>query len=306
VIDFRYHIVSIVAVFMALAVGIVLGSGPLKDDISGFLEDRTQQLAQEKVALQNDISALRADISASEEFATIAQPVLVDGLLTGRVVAIVVLPDVDGGQVDAVEDAVDAAGGSVGERVTIEPAWFDPERSEILSRVADTLTRGGRDEDTYELAGQVLAEALLAPGGRPVGQPSTDDAVGVLAALENEAFIAADEDEVTRGDTAIVVGPSGVIAGADVALPPLLAALDDVGVGTVLTAPQGSDDPAGVIGVLRSSREDGVVSSEDRVETVTGVTVTIAALAEQVAGGVGHYGTGQGADGPAPDPFPRG
>jgi len=306
VIDFRYHIVSIVAVFMALAVGIVLGSGPLKDDISGFLEDRTQQLAQEKVALQNDISALRADISASEDFATIAQPVLVDGLLTGRVVAIVVLPDVDGGQVDAVEDAVDAAGGSVGERVTIEPAWFDPERSEILSRVADTLTRGGRDEDTYELAGQVLAEALLAPGGRPVGQPSTDDAVGVLAAFENEGFIAADEDEVTRGDTAIVVGPSGVIPGADVALPPLLAALDDVGVGTVLTAAQGSDDPAGVIGVLRSSREDGVVSSEDRVETVTGVTVTIAALAEQVAGGVGHYGTGEGADGPAPDPLPRG
>ncbi|HUV47611.1 MAG TPA: copper transporter, partial [Actinomycetes bacterium] len=33
-IDFRYHIVSIVAIFMALAVGIVLGSGPLKDDIS--------------------------------------------------------------------------------------------------------------------------------------------------------------------------------------------------------------------------------------------------------------------------------
>jgi hypothetical protein len=85
-----------------------------------------------------------------------------------------------------------------------------------------------------------------------------------------------------------------------------LAALDDVGVGTVLAAPQGSDDPAGVIGVLRSSRADGVVSSEDRLETVTGVTVTITALAEQVAGGVGHYGTGQGADGPAPDPLPRG
>jgi len=46
VIDFRYHLVSIAAVFLALAVGIVLGSGPLKDDISGFLEDRTAQLAK--------------------------------------------------------------------------------------------------------------------------------------------------------------------------------------------------------------------------------------------------------------------
>lgn len=304
-IDFRYHIVSIVAIFMALAVGIVLGSGPLKDDISGFLEDRTEQLAQEKVDLQDNVSELRADISATEEFAAIAQPALVDGLLTGRVVTIVVLPDGEGAQVDAVEDAVSAAGGSVGERVTIEPAWFDPDRSEILSRVADSLAKSGKEEDAYDLAGQVLAEALLVPGGRPVGQPSTD-AVGVLAAFENEAFLSADEDEVTRGDTAIVVGPSGVLPGADVVLPPLLAAFDDVGVGTVLAAPLGSDGTAGVIGVLRNSREDGVVSSVDRVETITGVTVTIAALAEQVAGGVGHYGTGEGSDGPAPDPLPRG
>lgn len=304
-IDFRYHIVSIVAVFMALAVGIVLGSGPLKDDISGFLEDRTEQLAQEKVELQDDVSALRSDIAATEEFAAIAQPVLIDGLLTGRVVTIIVLPDADGGQVDAVEDAVNAAGGAVGERVTIEPGWLDPERSEILNRVAGDLAKGGRDEATYDLAGQVLAEALLAPGGRPVGQPSAD-AVAVLAALENEGFISADEDEVKRGDTVIVVGPSGVIPDADVVLVPLLEALDDVGLGTVLTAPAGSDRPSGVVGVLRSSRADGVVSSVDRVETVTGVTVTITALTEQVAGGVGHYGTGAGSDSPAPDPLPRG
>jgi len=305
VIDFRYHIVSIVAIFMALAVGIVLGSGPLKDDISGFLEDRTEQLAQEKVDLQADVSALRADISATEEFAAIAQPVLVDGLLTGRVVTIIVLPDTDGGQVDAVEDAVSTAGGSVGERVSIEPAWFDPDQSEILNRVADNVTKGGRDEDAYDLAGRVLAEALLTPGGRPVGQPSADS-VGVLAAFENEGFISADENEVNRGDTAIVIGPSGVVSDADLILVPLLGELDDAGVGTVLAAPQGSDRQAGVIGVLRSSRVDGVVSSVDRVDTVTGVTVTITALAEQVAGGVGHYGTGEGSDGPAPDPLPRG
>ncbi|MEO8106594.1 MAG: copper transporter [Actinomycetes bacterium] len=305
-IDFRYHIVSIVAIFMALAVGIVLGSGPLKDDISGFLEDRTEQLAQEKVQLQNDVSELRSDLAANEEFAAIAQPVLIDGLLTGRVVTIVVLPGADGGQVDEVEDAVSTAGGAIGERVSIEPAWLDPDQSTILNRVADSLSRGGRDEDTYDLAGQVLAEALLTPGGRLVGEPTTDDAVAVLAAFESEGFIAADEDEVTRGDTAIVIGPPGVVPEADIALVPLLAALDDVGAGTVLAAPKGSDSSEGVIGVLRSSRADGVVSSVDIVDTVTGVTVTITALAEQAAGGVGHYGTGEGSDGPAPDPLPRG
>ncbi len=304
-IDFRYHIVSIVAIFMALAVGIVLGSGPLKDDISGFLEDRTQQLAQEKVDLQSEVSALREEIASSEQFAELSQPVLVDGLLAAHITTVVVLPDVDGDQVDAVEDVVAAAGGSVGERITIESAWSDPEQSEILGRVAETLARGGRDEDPYQLASEVLADALLTPGGRAVGEPSSDS-IAVLAAFENEGFISADEDEVIRGDTAIVIGPAGVVPNADLAVMPLLTAFDDVGVGTVLTAPLGSDQAEGVVGVLRGSEADGVVSSEDRVDTVNGVTVTVLALAEQVAGGVGHYGTGEGSDGPAPDPLPRG
>ena len=304
-IDFRYHIVSIVAIFMALAVGIVLGSGPLKDDISGFLEDRTQQLAQEKVDLQSDVSALRTEIDSSEQFAELAQPVLVENLLISHVTTVIVLPDVDGDEVDAVEDVVSAAGGVVGERVTIEPAWGDPEQSEILGRVAEGVARGGRDEDPYQLASEVLANALLTPGGRAVGEPSLDS-IAALAAFESEGFISADEDEVIRGDTAIVIGPGGVVASADLAVVPLLTALDGVGVGTVLTAPLGSDQTDGVVGVLRASDADGVVSSEDRLDTVNGVTVTVLALAEQIAGGVGHYGTGEGSDGPAPDPLPRG
>ena len=54
-----------------------------------------------------------------------------------------------------------AAGGEVAERVTIEPAWGDPDQAEVLARVAEGFERGGRDEEPYELASQVLAEALL-------------------------------------------------------------------------------------------------------------------------------------------------
>ena len=304
-IDFRYHVVSIVAVFLALAVGIVLGSGPLKDDISGFLEDRTEALAKEKVDLQDQVSSLRSDLEYNEKFAAIAQPVLIDQLLASHVTTVVVLPDTDGDQVDAVEKAISAAGGQVAERVTIEPSWGDPDQSDVLGRVAEGVARGGRDEDPYQLAGEVLASALLTPGGRAVGQPY-NDGIGVLAAFEGEGFISADETEVIRADTAIVVGPSGSSQNADRTLVPLLTAFDEVGVGTVLSAPVGSDGSEGVIGVLRGSDVDGVVSSEDRLETVNGVTVTVAALAEQIAGGVGHYGTGDGSDGPAPDPMPRG
>ena len=304
-IDFRYHVVSIVAVFLALAVGIVLGSGPLKDDISGFLEDRTEQLAQEKVELQDEVSALRSDLDYNERFAEISQPVLIEDLLTSHVTTLIVLPDTEGDQVDAVEDAVAAAGGQIAERVTIEPAWGDPDQAEVLARVAEVLVeRGGRDDDPYELASQVLAEGLLTAEGRGVGEVILDTAG--LSALEAEGFISADEAEVVLADTAIVIGPEGSVESADRFIAPLLAATDEAGLGTVLAAPAGSDAETGVIGVLRGSDVDGFVSSEDRLETVNGVTVTIAALAEQIAGGVGHYGTGEGSDGPAPDPLPRG
>ena len=36
-IDFRYHLVSIISIFMALAVGIVLGAGPLQGQIGDTL-----------------------------------------------------------------------------------------------------------------------------------------------------------------------------------------------------------------------------------------------------------------------------
>ena len=304
-IDFRYHVVSIVAVFLALAVGIVLGSGPLKDDISGFLEDRTEQLAQEKVDLQSEVSALRQDLQYNEQIAEVSQPVLLDQLLDTHVTTLVVLPDTDDDQVKAVEAAIEAAGGSLGERVTLEPSWSDPDQIDVLARVASDAARGNRGDDAYTLASQVLADALLTPGGRSVGEPS-DDPGATVAAFEGAGFISADEVEVTNADTAIVVGPAGEVPNAESIVVPLVAALDENGLGTVLTAPVGSDGPAGVIGVVRSSDVDAVVSTEDRLETISGVTVTIGALAEQIAGGVGHYGTGDGSDAAAPSPWPRG
>ena len=39
-ISFRYHIVSIVSVFLALAVGIALGGGPLKGEVDNTLVDQ--------------------------------------------------------------------------------------------------------------------------------------------------------------------------------------------------------------------------------------------------------------------------
>ena len=129
-IDFRYHIVSIVAIFIALAVGIVLGSGPLKDDISGFLEERTNELASQKVELQSEVQVLREEVNASEQYAQLTAPALLNGLLLTQPVALIELPDAAEDSGRLVQDAIELAGGEVSARVRIEPAWTDPNESD--------------------------------------------------------------------------------------------------------------------------------------------------------------------------------
>ncbi len=171
-IDFRYHIVSIVAIFLALAVGIVLGSGPLNDDISGFLEDRTNALASDKVELQTAVSRLTSDVESSQRYAQLVQPAVLDGLLVTQPVVVVVLPDASGDSVKEVQTAIDQAGGRMTERVDIDKSWTDPDKMASLGAVADALPHAGDSSgDAYEVAGQVLAGALVTNDISSAGQP---------------------------------------------------------------------------------------------------------------------------------------
>ena len=54
-IDFRYHLVSIVSIFLALAVGIVLGAGPLKGELGDTLNKEVAGLRQDKADLNKQL-----------------------------------------------------------------------------------------------------------------------------------------------------------------------------------------------------------------------------------------------------------
>ena len=44
-INFRYHVVSIIGIFIALAVGVVLGAGPLQRSINAGMNPSSSQAA---------------------------------------------------------------------------------------------------------------------------------------------------------------------------------------------------------------------------------------------------------------------
>src|SRR5471030_2713714 len=95
VIDFRYHIVSIVSIFLALAVGIVLGAGPLKEDIGNSLSQQTSALRAQKTQLRTQLDAEKAGTGARDTFAAAVAPVIMKNQLSDKTVSLVIAPGAD-------------------------------------------------------------------------------------------------------------------------------------------------------------------------------------------------------------------
>ena len=118
--DFRYHALSLVAVFLALAVGIVLGV-----TIGDSLVSQAQQNLREN--LRGDVERARAEEAEAEaqlegrdEALSDAFPRLAAQRLSGRDVVLVSTGELPTGVEQSVEEAVEVAGGEVDSVSVIE------------------------------------------------------------------------------------------------------------------------------------------------------------------------------------------
>jgi hypothetical protein len=123
VIDFRYHLVSLVAVFIALAVGIVLGAGPLREGISDTLEGEVSGLRAERAEVRAQATEAQAHADALDRALGVVAPRAAASTLTGVRVAVVLLPGADRNLADQLTQSVDEAGGQVPLTVTLQPSW---------------------------------------------------------------------------------------------------------------------------------------------------------------------------------------
>ena len=109
-IDFRYHIVSLISVFLALAVGIALGAGPLKETIGDTLTGQVEQLRGEKDALRAELDTTTGALQDAETYIDAAGPQLLDGSLTDRRVAVIALGEVDESTRTAIDERLAESG----------------------------------------------------------------------------------------------------------------------------------------------------------------------------------------------------
>jgi outer membrane murein-binding lipoprotein Lpp len=305
-ISLRYHAVSIAAVFLALAVGVVLGSSGVSDRVLAAVSTQRDDLSAEVTRLTAERDALAAQQRAAGEFASRVGPAAVRGLLAGQTVALVVA-GADTADRDGVVGLIGQAGGTVTGLVELTDAVGDPARADQLRELTSQLLPVGAQlpaaSDTGSLVGGLLGGVLLARDGQL--SVSRDDADSVLTGLTSAGFVHPGDAPGAANLVLVLTGGarSGVDAADAAAVYARLAAqLDLAGAGAVLAGADGSADATGAVGVARADPQvAGRLSTVDDVQSGSGRVATVLALHEQLDGRAGSYGTGPRAvDGAAP------
>ncbi|KRE37237.1 hypothetical protein ASG73_13200 [Janibacter sp. Soil728] len=322
-IDFRYHLVSLAAVLIALSIGIVLGAGPLNDNIGNTLSGEVTKLRQEKDALRAQGNDQRRQIEGRDAYDKATLATVVAGRLTDRRVSVVSLPQASDEDVEAIRDTLEQAGASVSDTVEVTPAWAstDPKitatRSTAGQAALHDLGVGPAVPDGAQRVDQALAVILT-------GQAKADGSAAASMSEREAAWSELRDAGLVKGsktppeiaELVVVVGgpvpakaPDSTnsvdreaerIAGSWVALTHLVQTHAD---GTVLAAAEavtgtGDASPLTMARTPGSLADD--VSTVDVPSTPMGRAAIVLALVEQSDGGSGDYGLGQSADGPVP------
>lgn len=302
-IDFRYHLVSIIAIFLALAVGIVLGTTALNGPAAQDLRNRVRNLSSDKNDLRGQKDTLQQQLDADGRFISTVTPALVAGKLKGQRVAVLSAPGVRGGLRTDVIGALRTAGATVSPQLQLTSDWVDPAQDRSLDDLVTRLTAAGGDVPTgsgSERAAAELADGVLARSGSTA--PSTRRVAGTVAAYQRAGFLNVDGAPGKPATLALLLVPEPVATPATAtytakALLQLAVAADRRAAGTVVAGPVAAAGPGGAVAAVRADRgASGAVSTVDTADTPTGQVLAVLALAEQAAGRSGSYGAGPGAD----------
>jgi hypothetical protein len=304
-ISMRHHAVSLAAVFLALAVGVVLGSGLLSDTLLSGLRDDKRALQHNIDELNQHNNALTEKLNAAGEFDTSMAPRIVHGALNEKSVVIFRTPDADDDVVKATIRLIGDAGGTVSGTVALTQQFVAANDAEkLLSVVNSSILPAGTQLSTTSVdqgsqAGDLLGIVLQInknPGVPPVDDAQRDT---VLASLRQTGFITY-SDKVGAANTAIVMTGGHLDGDAGNAGPTVArfaAGLAPHGAGTVVAGADGSSSGTSAIAVIRAdSGMSGALTTVDDTDMASGQITTILALQELFGGGhPAQYGTGQGA-----------
>lgn len=302
---FRYHLVTLVAVFLALAIGVVVGStfvGPaVVESLQNQVEDVSRTLDQRKAA--NDrLTQQNAELN---EALTEASPYAVDGRLEGRSVVVVADRGVSEDVLGDTDTLLQQAGATAPGTIWLEPS-FALEGDADRAALAEALGVDVADATTMQRKAWRRVLQDLAAG-------APDD--GATAALIDAGFLdfqAVGEGADQLSDLAdeqfqvlLVSGPDSDLRSTE-RLAAMVDVLVDRGQPGVLAEDyqklDGGADRGTVAAIVRDDvTRAAALSTVDNLEARAGQLAAVLAEADAGRGVYGHYGTGPGAQSLLPE-----
>jgi len=309
VISWRYHLISIVAVFLALGLGVLAGTTVLDQGLVNALRGQTAELRRDLEDLRRTVTEQRAEIATLSSFTEQALPFLVSDRLFGRSVVIVTQDGVEEATLTEVRRAMDLSGASILTTLTVrtEMAAEDPSSRAELAAIVGLPPTSDPGDLSSAAATQLAARFATDPSD--AGGPSD-----LLGELLSGGFITAGQPALSDATLAQIGGMSQtvvVIGGGatDVApaprafLVPLTTSL--VALGMTNAAAEGLASEAGYVAAVRAQvdADNEPIATVDDADVPIGGAALILGIQEVVLTGTGgDYGTGEGASRLLPNP----
>jgi hypothetical protein len=300
VISFRFHLVSLVAVFMALGLGVLAGTTVINQGIVADLDRRLDDFEQVNEQLRGDVADLQTEVDAW----TAARPYLVHDQLLGERAIVVTEQWTDETTATSVLDGLRRAGAevmallSVGDRMALATEGDRQALAGALGAPGVNAADALRVQAATDLADR------LAFG--PVGGDVLVDLIDQDFLLNQGAQLGEEGlQELVAADLVVVVAGNGdrPVVQPGSFLVPLIEALTDAD-NQAVGAAEGWSSAYDFVGLLRN---DGAVSdrivTQDNVDQVPGQIGFVIGLKDLVRFGVsGHYGIKDGASRALPPP----
>ena len=314
-INFRFHLISLIAVFLALAVGVVMGYGVLGQPTVDTLQHRIDTVEARANRIKGENAKLRTENSRlSDSMKAVGTYAVTNRLENSNVVPVAVRGVNEERVVDTVRLARGATGvdASVPGVIWLEDKWNLNNDEDVAELATIVGTQSTSRSSVRDVAARALANRLSST-------PTTGGKADLLAQLADAKFISLQPVDNIKFDPSTFDGRSTsrpvhlLIGGTDAKVPPahstvpLARALVGLSVPVVVAdswreVDGGPDRGAGLQEILGDEQLASGVATLDDLDLPDGPLTTVLVLGDRVGQGmIGHYGFGTGAGKPVPD-----
>ncbi|MFG3603119.1 copper transporter [Micromonospora chersina] len=303
-INFRYHVVSLTAVFLALAIGLVVGTAALNGPVADSLKERVNGLSKDNSLMRQSVNNLQKELDMEEDFAAEMAQVVLPGKLNGRRVLVLSLPS-GRDHTEGVVKMLQLAGANVTGRIDVQDKFVNPDSNNNLLELAVTAARPNSVPTSglpgnghgVETSSALLASVLL---DRPQGQPAVTDADrrAVVQQYVTSGYLTSENKISGAAEAVVLVSGQPYVdkfsAEKDESVVKIAEQFDRSG--AIVVAGMGSAG-GNVVSVVRGDPVLAqTISTVDNANTVQGQLVTSLALVQQLTEKkAGQYGVGDNA-----------